>query len=191
MKKNEVETASFLSRSDTRSECGRWLEHLKPRALLCLLPGLQHISGGSMQRDHYWLQCWFDIFVNDIDGGKSAPSPSLQKIQNWNEWLVIQMSLLSFRGTSTGWRNGMTGILWSLTKRNAKSSYPWGGTSLCTRAFWGPSNWKGVKTEPNFSPWCLLTGQEVGMKTEPGFCFLCPVKGQEALGTNRNAGNPT
>lgn len=55
-----------------------------------------------MKRGHY---------INDIDDGKSAPSPSLQKIQNWNEWLIDQMTLLSFRGTSTGWRNGMTGIL--------------------------------------------------------------------------------
>jgi len=35
---------------------------------------------------------------------------SLQRIQNREEGLMQQLVVLPFRGTSTGWRNGLTGI---------------------------------------------------------------------------------
>lgn len=47
-----------------------------------------------MQRGQYWVQYCFNIFINDIDDGKSAPSPSLQMIKNWKEWLIDESAVI-------------------------------------------------------------------------------------------------
>lgn len=38
--------------------------------------------------------------------------------QNWEEWLKRQMAVLPFTGTSTGWKNGLTGIPFNRVSAN-------------------------------------------------------------------------
>lgn len=45
----------------------------------------------------------FNIFINDLDGGQTVPSASLQ------EWLMHQATMPTFRGALTGWRDGFAG----------------------------------------------------------------------------------
>lgn len=45
---------------------------------------------------------------------------SLQVIQNWEEWLMHQLVVLPFRGTSTGRRKGLTRNLMKFNKGKAK-----------------------------------------------------------------------
>jgi len=51
----------------------------------------------------------FDIFMNDLDDEAECTSLSLQMIQIWEAWLLCQRDMLPFRGTLTGWRNGVKG----------------------------------------------------------------------------------
>lgn len=51
------------------------------------------------------------------------------------EWLIHQRVELTHRGSSTSWRNGLTGTSWSST-RNAKS-YIWGGMTPGRSTSWG------------------------------------------------------
>ena len=67
---------------------------------------------------------------------------SLQRIQNREEGLMQQLVVLPFRGTSTGWRNGLTGIWEGSIKGKAKPC-PWGRINLCTSTLWGPSELEG------------------------------------------------
>lgn len=62
----------------------------------------------------------FILFIKPGWWNKSSPSASLQLTQNWEEWLIHQMFVPLFRGTSTGWRNSVTGIESTSTKGNAK-----------------------------------------------------------------------
>jgi len=47
----------------------------------------------------------FNIFINDLGDGTEY---NLRKGKNWEEWLTQNSVVLPFRGTSTGWRNGLT-----------------------------------------------------------------------------------
>lgn len=38
---------------------------------------------------------------------QSAPAAGLQMMHNWEEWLMDNMVVLPFRGTSIGWRSGL------------------------------------------------------------------------------------
>lgn len=51
--------------------------------------------------------------------GWSTTLVHLQMIQNWEEWLVYQMSLL-FRGTLRGWSNGPVVTSWTSSMGNVK-----------------------------------------------------------------------
>lgn len=44
---------------------------------------------------------------------QGTSSARLQRIQNWEEWLVYHMAVLAFRETSTSWRNGPAGTSWT------------------------------------------------------------------------------
>ena len=55
-------------------------------------------------------------------------SAGLQMTQSWAEWPINQRVVLPSRGTSTGWRNGLTQTSWTLIQGAAKSC-PWGGTT--------------------------------------------------------------
>lgn len=68
----------------------------------------------------YWVQT-FDIFIHDLDDGTVYTSASLQRIQNWEEWLILQMIVLPLRGASTGWKSGHRRTSTS-SKGNAESS---------------------------------------------------------------------
>lgn len=68
--------------------------------------------------------------------GQSVPFASLQTMQTWKQWLICQRILLSFRGTSTGWRNRLTGTLWSSRKPNAKSHTRRGITTCSSIGLW-------------------------------------------------------
>lgn len=70
--------------------------------------------------------------------GQSAPSASSINIQNWEVWLIHQESKLSFRGTSTGKKNGPRS-----PKRNAKTSTR-GGITPGPRTGSGPTSWKAA-----------------------------------------------
>jgi len=63
--------------------------------------------------------------------GRSAPSASLQIRQNWEEWLVHQLFLLSFKKTFTDCRNGLTRISRSFAK-GITVFCTWEGTTSCT-----------------------------------------------------------
>lgn len=41
-----------------------------------------------------------------------APLASLQMMQKWKEWLIHELGVLTFRGTSISRRNGQGGIPW-------------------------------------------------------------------------------
>lgn len=51
--------------------------------------------------------------------------------------------VLPFRGTLTGWRNGLTETSWKSTKENTKSC-PWGRVIPGTSIHWGPTVWKAT-----------------------------------------------
>ncbi|KAF4804353.1 RNA-directed DNA polymerase from mobile element jockey-like protein [Turdus rufiventris] len=48
----------------------------------------------------------FDLSTNDLDKGADASSASLLMTQSWEEWPILQSSVLPFRRTLTGWRDG-------------------------------------------------------------------------------------
>jgi len=90
--------------------------------------------------------------------------------QSRGEWLIHQRIMQPSRGTSTGWRNGLTGTLWS-SSRSAKSC-TWGETTLGTRTWWGPPSWKAAfqkktwvfilaDTKVHMSQQCALAVQKV------------------------------
>jgi len=54
----------------------------------------------------------------------------LQVTENWEEWLGV---VLLSRGTSTDWRWGLAGTLWSSARRSEKS-HLWRGTIPGTRS---------------------------------------------------------
>lgn len=60
---------------------------------------------------------------------------------NWEDPFIDPRVVLCFRGTSTGWGNGLTGISWSSTRGSAKF-YTWGKITPDTHAHWGPTSWK-------------------------------------------------
>lgn len=51
--------------------------------------------------------------------GHGVHSASLLMIQSWEEWITHQRVVLSSRGISEGWRNGLVGTSWRSTKGNA------------------------------------------------------------------------
>jgi len=51
--------------------------------------------------------------------GHSVTSASLLMLEKWEEHLVHQMGVLTSRGTSRGWRNGLTGTSCRSTKGSA------------------------------------------------------------------------
>jgi len=55
---------------------------------------------------------------------------------NGVEWLIHQIGVLPFQGTSATWRNEPKGNSWSSGKRNFKS-YIWGEITSCTSIGWG------------------------------------------------------
>lgn len=59
------------------------------------------------------------------------------------EWLIGQGVMLPARGTLTGWKNGLTEISWSSTRRSLKC-WTWGGTSPCTNIRWVPPGWQAA-----------------------------------------------
>lgn len=52
---------------------------------------------------------------------QTAPSTSLQMIENWEEWLIHQTVVLLFRGTLIGWGTDHAGTSGYSTKGKAKS----------------------------------------------------------------------
>ena len=51
-----------------------------------------------------------NIFMNHMVDGSECTLREFTDDTNWEERLIDQMGVLSFRGTSTGWRNGLAGI---------------------------------------------------------------------------------
>lgn len=66
---------------------------------------------------------------------QSAAPVSFQEVENWEELLIQQSVVLSFRGTSTGWRNGQRGNPQSSRKGNADSLI-WEKTTSLTNLCW-------------------------------------------------------
>ena len=60
--------------------------------------------------------------------------------------------MLLSRGTSTGWRNGLTGASRISTSRIAKS-WAWGGTTPGTSICWGPPSWKAAWQKRDWCSW--------------------------------------
>lgn len=56
-----------------------------------------------------------------LDDRKSAPSASLQALEDWEGCLIHQMFMLPFRGILASWTDQWRGTSWNLTKGNAKS----------------------------------------------------------------------
>lgn len=91
----------------------------------------------------YWIQyCLTSLLINFMMG-QNAPSTSLQRIQNREEVFMHHLVVLPFRGTSTGWRNGMSGISTSSAKGTAKPCRL-GWTNPCTSTHWGLASRKGA-----------------------------------------------
>lgn len=44
----------------------------------------------------------FDFFINNLDTGTGCTLNKFAEDTNWEEWLLHQMVMLSFRGTSAG-----------------------------------------------------------------------------------------
>lgn len=91
------------------------------------------------------------VFLMIYMMGSCALSGSLQVIQNLKRQSINQMGVLPLRGTSTGWRIGLTGIsnstreyqtkeYQSSTRGSAKSCI-WGGISTGFILCWGSLSW--------------------------------------------------
>ena len=76
-----------------------------------------------------------NIFINDLDNGTEYTSAHLWMTQNWGQWLTHQKAMQPSRGSSTGWKGGLTRSSWSSVRRNAKSC-SWGGTASGTSTCW-------------------------------------------------------
>lgn len=88
---------------------------------------------------HLWLQSCLTSSLTIQTMGSSAPSVNLQVAQNWEELLIHHRVMLTFRGTSTGWRGGLIGTTW---RRNSPR-YP-AGSQLCSK---GPKSPGGHHVE--------------------------------------------
>ena len=67
----------------------------------------------------------------------------MHKIQSSEEGLMHQLVVLPFRGTLTGWRDGLTNTPYDSTKEKANPSLC-GGILPFTSTHWGPTSWKAA-----------------------------------------------
>jgi len=51
----------------------------------------------------------FDIFINELDD--AAECTLCKFADDWENWLIHQRVVLPSRGTSTDWRNELTGVV--------------------------------------------------------------------------------
>ncbi|KAK4815006.1 hypothetical protein QYF61_010170 [Mycteria americana] len=89
-----------------------------------LCSAAQSSAEGRSLVEYLWGQYWGQYSITSSliiwMKGQRAPLACLQMTKNW-EWLIDQMSVLLFRGTSGGWRNGLTGTSLNSAKSNVKS----------------------------------------------------------------------
>jgi len=82
-----------------------WVQRVEIGGTQCSRrPVTSSVSQGSIQGP-----VLFNIFINGLDDGALCTLASLQLTANWKEWLICQRVVLTSRGTSSGWRDGLTG----------------------------------------------------------------------------------
>jgi len=116
-----------------------WVQRVEIGGTQCSRrPVTSSVSQGSIQGP-----VLFNIFINGLDDGALCTLASLQLTPNWKEWLICQRVVLTSRGTSSGWRDGLTGTSWSSASRSAKS-YTYRGTTPGTSIIWVLTSWKAA-----------------------------------------------
>jgi len=100
--------------------------------------------------------------------GYRAPSASLLKIWNWDDWMTHLKAVLPFNMTWTDWRVGQKGTWWGLTRASVESS-TWGRITTLVSTGEGLTFWKGALQRriwvswwtagwpwaSSGSPWCI------------------------------------
>lgn len=102
--------------------------------------------------------------------GQNTPSAGLQVMQNCSvEWLLYQMTALSFWGTLKDWRKGTAGISLSSSLGSTKPC-TWGGIISWTGAHCGAPDWKPALWEKAWGSWWWRPSQQCILRAKKANC---------------------
>lgn len=76
--------------------------------------GSNHCLPGYQQQIEYCGSlleiALFNTFINDLENGTEQTIVKFSDVTNWDHHPILLRARLSFRGTSSGWRKGLTGM---------------------------------------------------------------------------------
>lgn len=98
------------------------------------------------QEGQHWVQSSSTFSLVNWIKGQQISLGSLLMTQNWEEWLIHERVVLPFRGTLTGWRNGLREANKSQQGESIKSRTR-GGMTPCTSTCRQPPSWRPVCRE--------------------------------------------
>lgn len=108
----------------------------------------------------------------------------LQTIENWEEWFVHHMVALPFRRTLSGWRNGLTELLWSFINEKPKSCTKCEITP-CITTGWGRSLQRRWSWWTSSCTW----GSNVPLQQRRSAASWCPLGRALTEGRNTSVGS--